>query len=86
MGDIGYVDDDGWFYFYYCKGGGICCNGDFINIVFVEKVLLEVDCIDDVFVYGVFVESGVFGEKDVVVVVVKKFGVKFDLVLIFVYC
>ena len=70
MGDVGYKDADGWYYFLYRKGGGIRKNGDFINPAFVEKELAENSQIDDVFVYGVTSANGVPGEKDVVAAVV----------------
>ena len=63
MGDVGYKDADGWYYFLYRKGGGIRKNGDFINPAFVEKELAENSQIDDVFVYGVRSANGVPGEK-----------------------
>tara|TARA_B100000676_G_scaffold66005_1_gene65822 strand:- start:3871 stop:5466 length:1596 start_codon:yes stop_codon:yes gene_type:complete len=75
MGDVGYKDADGWYYFLYRKGGGIRKNGDFINPAFVEKELAENSQIDDVFVYGVTSANGVPGEKDVVAAVVP---VSFD--------
>lgn len=66
MGDIGYVDQNGWYYFLHRKGGGIRRNGEFINAAEIEKVLSQHDAIDDVFVYGVAAESGAVGEKDIV--------------------
>ena len=49
MGDVGYVDEDGWLFFQYRMGGGIRKNGDFINTAFVEKALSEIDSVNDVF-------------------------------------
>lgn len=71
-GDMGHMDEDGWLFFAYRKGGGIRHNGDFINPSFVEKVIAEDDAIDDVFVYGVPAASGAPGEKDVVAAIVPK--------------
>jgi len=70
MGDMGHVDKDGWLFFHYRKGGAIRRNGDFIDPGFVENALAQVDCIDDVFVYGVPAASGAPGEKDVVAAIV----------------
>ena len=72
MGDIGHVDDNGWLFFHYRDGGGIRRNGEFINPAFVEKALSELDCVDDVFVYGVPVENGAPGEKDPVAAIVPR--------------
>ncbi len=70
MGDIGHVDENGWLFFHYRKGGGIRRNGDFINPAFIEKVLSQIDGVDDVFVYGVAAANGAPGEKDVVAAMV----------------
>lgn len=74
MGDVLHEDENGWLYFEYRKGGGIRCNGDFVNPAFVEKVIAEQDAVDDVFVYGVTAASGAPGEKDVVAAVVPSNG------------
>jgi len=66
MGDIGHVDENGWLYFHFRKGGGIRKNGDFVNTAFVEKALSQHPGIIDVFVYGVTGENLTPGEKDVV--------------------
>ena len=86
MGDIGYQDDDGWFYFSYRKGGGIRRNGDFVNPAFVEKELAEHPDIDDVFVYGVPSSNGVPGEKDVVAAIVPVDRKAFDSTSVFALC
>jgi carnitine-CoA ligase len=74
MGDVGHVDKNGWLYFHYRKGGGIRRNGDFINPAFVEKALSQIDCINDVYVYGVSAANGAPGEKDVVAAIVVTGG------------
>jgi len=66
MGDIGHVDENGWLYFHFRKGGGIRKNGDFVNTAFVEKSLAQHPGIVDVFVYGVTGDNLAPGEKDVV--------------------
>lgn len=86
MGDIGHVDKNGWMFFSYRKGGGIRRNGDFINPAFVEKVLSEIDEVDDVFVYGVPADNGVPGEKDVVAAIVVNQQAVFDPSRVFAIC
>ena len=86
MGDIGYQDEEGWFYFSYRKGGGIRRNGDFVNPAFVEKELAEHPDIDDVFVYGVPSSNGVPGEKDVVAAIVPVDRDKFNSASVFSLC
>ncbi len=86
MGDIGYKDADGWYYFLFRKGGGIRHNGDFVNPAFVEKELAEHPQVDDVFVYGVPSKNGVPGEKDVVAAIVPVKDVAFDSADVFRWC
>ena len=86
MGDIGYQDEQGWFYFSYRKGGGIRRNGDFVNPAFVEKELAEHADIDDVFVYGVPSGNGVPGEKDVGAAIVPVDRASFDANSVFALC
>ncbi|MGR8947945.1 MAG: AMP-binding protein [Gammaproteobacteria bacterium] len=86
MGDIGYQDEHGWFYFSYRKGGGIRRNGDFVNPAFVEKELAEHPDIDDVFVYGVPSSNGVAGEKDVVAAIVPVNRSTFNADSVFALC
>jgi carnitine-CoA ligase len=86
MGDIGYRDADGWFYFLYRKGGGIRHNGDFVNPAFVEKELAEHPQVDDVFVYGVASANGVPGEKDVVAAIVLRDASGFESADVFRWC
>ena len=86
MGDIGYRDENGWFYFMHRKGGGIRHNGDFVNPAFVEKELAEHPMVDDVFVYGVPSSNGVPGEKDVVAAIVSTDKATFQPADIFKTC
>ena len=86
MGDIGYQDADGWYYFLFRKGGGIRHNGDFVNPDFVEKELAEHPQVDDVFVYGVPSANGVAGEKDVVAAIVPLSRASFDAADVFRWC
>ena len=85
-GDICHMDENGWFFFDYRKGGGIRHNGDFINVGFVEKALAEDPRIDDVFVYGVPAASGAPGEKDVVAAIVPVDRDSLDTSAIFARC
>jgi carnitine-CoA ligase len=86
MGDIGHVDEKGWLFFHYRKGGGIRRNGDFINPAFIEKALSKLDVVDDVFVYGVPIASGAPGEKDVAAALVLNPAVEFDVDSVFSAC
>jgi len=86
MGDVVTEDAEGWLFFQYRKGGGIRCNGDFINSAFVEKAIAECPEVDDVYVYGVPASSGVPGEKDPVAAVVPKDRASFDAQALFRIC
>ncbi len=86
MGDVVTEDPDGWLWFQYRKGGGIRCNGDFINPAFVEKAIAECPDVDDVYVYGVTARSGVPGEKDPVAAVVPTDPARFDPQALFRSC
>ena len=86
MGDVVVEDADGWLFFQYRKGGGIRCNGDFINPAFVEKAMAESPEVDDVYVYGVPARSGVPGEMDPVAAVVPRDRERFDAHALFRAC
>ena len=86
MGDVVTEDAGGWLFFQYRKGGGIRCNGDFIDPAFVEKAIAESPEVDDVYVYGVPARSGVPGEKDPVAAVVPKDAASFDAQSLFSDC
>jgi crotonobetaine/carnitine-CoA ligase len=85
-GDMGWRDEDGWLFFSHRRGGGIRRLGDFVNPGFVEKVIAEVPCVSDVFVYGVPAASGAPGEKDVVAAIVPAASVPFDAARVFRAC
>lgn len=86
MGDIGHVDENGWLFFHYRKGGAIRRNGEFIDPARVETVLAEHPQIADVFVYGVAAASGAPGEKDVVAAVVPVDDQAFDPASVLDWC
>lgn len=86
MGDIGHMDDAGWMFFHYRKGGGIRRNGDFVNPAFVEKVVAEHPLVSDVYVYGVPAASGAPGEKDIVAAVVAEPDTHFNADVLFRAC
>jgi crotonobetaine/carnitine-CoA ligase len=85
-GDMGHSDVDGWLFFDYRSGGGIRRNGDFINSGFVERVIAEHPQVDDVFVYGVPIQGGTPGEKDVVAAIVPVVETAFDAASVFAAC
>jgi crotonobetaine/carnitine-CoA ligase len=69
-GDVVTMDEDGWVFYMFRKGGGIRRNGDFVNVGLVEKSLAEHPNVSDVFVYGIQAKSGAPGEKDIIASVV----------------
>jgi crotonobetaine/carnitine-CoA ligase len=69
-GDMVRMDDEGWVFYEYRKGGGIRRNGEFVSPAFIERTLAEHPAVDDIFVYGVPMKSGAPGEKDVVAAIV----------------
>ncbi len=85
-GDMGHVDEDGWFFFDYRKGGGIRHNGDFVHPDYVEKVVAEHPHVTEVAVYGVPAASGAPGEKDVVAAIVPADRAKLDLASVYQKC
>lgn len=86
MGDIGHLDAEGWLFFHYRMGGGIRRNGDFINTAQVEKLLMELPAIDDVYVYGIPLPGMAPGEKEVVAAVVPSDAAGFDAASVFAAC
>jgi crotonobetaine/carnitine-CoA ligase len=84
-GDIGWRDEEGWFYFSHRAGTGIRRHGDFINVAFVERALARHPDVDDIFIYGIPAASGAPGEKDMVAAIVLKDPDRFDADEIFRY-
>jgi acyl-coenzyme A synthetase/AMP-(fatty) acid ligase len=85
-GDMCHIDDNGWFYFDFRKGGGLRRQGDFIMPEYVEGVMAEHDDIDDVCVYGVNSASGAPGERDLVAAVVLFEDRSLDIKSLFTLC
>ena len=86
MGDVGHVDADGWLFFHYRKGGGIRRNGDFVNAAMVEQALADLDCVNDVYVYGIPLPGMAPGEKEVVAAIVPSKPDRFDPQAVFDAC
>lgn len=85
-GDVVTMDEDGWIYFQYRKGGGIRRNGDFINPAFLEKTIAEHSDVSDVSVFGIPSTSGAPGEMDVVIAVVPMMGKEVEPKSVFSWC
>ena len=86
MGDIGHMDQEGWLFFHYRKGGGLRRNGDFVNPASIEKVVAENPQVSDVYVYGIPAASGAPGEKDIVAAIVTSNPNDFDTALFYAKC
>ena len=85
-GDVVTMDNEGWLYFHYRKGGGIRRNGEFINPAFLERLIAEHPAVADVAVFGVPAPSAAPGEMDVVAAIVATDGQKIDPREIFAWC
>lgn len=82
-GDMGHMDDQGWFFFDYRKGGGLRRSGDFIQPEQVEAAIVEHPDVTDVCVYGIPAASGAPGESDLVAALVASEGRTIDVASIF---
>jgi len=76
------MDENGWLFFDFRKGGGLRRQGDFILPEYVEKAIADLGYVSDVCVYGIPAESGAPGESDIVAAVVPAPGVKLDVKVI----
>jgi crotonobetaine/carnitine-CoA ligase len=65
-GDIAHIDENGWYFFDYRKGGGLRRAGDFIQPDTVEKVIGQHPDVSEVSVFGIPAKSGAPGESDLV--------------------
>lgn len=78
MGDVVHEDADGWLYFDHRLGSAIRRNGEFIDPAVIEKAIAESGLVDDVYVYGIAVQTSAPGEKEIVAAVVPKSGTRHD--------
>ncbi len=85
-GDICHMDEDGWLFFDYRKGGELRRHGDFIPVDMVEKVIGEIEEISEVYVYGIPSAGGAPGECDLVAAVSPFPGKQIDPQKIFSIC
>ncbi|MCX7171781.1 MAG: AMP-binding protein [Proteobacteria bacterium] len=85
-GDVVTMDEQGWIFFQYRKGGGLRHNGEFINPAFLEKAIAEHPQVSDVAVFGVPAVSGAPGEMDIVAAVVAADPRQFDPHDLFDWC
>ena len=85
-GDVGHVDENGWFFFDYRKGGGLRRSGDFIQPGDVEAAFAQHDDITDVCVYGIPAASGAPGESDLVAAIVLADGATLDIDGLLAHC
>jgi crotonobetaine/carnitine-CoA ligase len=85
-GDMVHMDEEGWLYFDYRKGGGLRRQGDFILPEYVEKIIAEHPKVTDVCVYGIPASSGAPGESDLVAAVVPTGSSEPDIKGIFDAC
>jgi len=69
-GDIAHIDENGWYFFDYRKGGGLRRAGDFIQPDTVEKVIGQHPDVSEVSVFGIPAKSGAPGESDLVAAIV----------------
>ena len=85
-GDMGHMDENGWFFFDYRKGGGLRKSGDFIQPGHVEAAFAKHTDITDVCVYGIPAASGAPGESDLVAAIVLVTGVSLDVGNLLAHC
>ncbi|MDY6903279.1 MAG: AMP-binding protein [Thermodesulfobacteriota bacterium] len=78
-GDICHMDEEGFLYFDFRKGGGLRRQGDFIQPDVVEKVIGECETVSEVCVYGVPASSGAPGESDIVAAIAPYEGQAVDV-------
>src|SRR5581483_5119569 len=86
-GDMGWKDEQGWFFFAHRKEeGGIRKLGEFVSDGVIRRVLAEDPEVLDVHVYGVPARSGAPGESDVVAAVVVRDPAQLDVAALFARC
>jgi len=82
-GDMCHMDENGWLFFDFRKGGGLRRQGDFILPEYVEKAFADLGYVSDVCVYGIPAESGAPGESDIVAAVVPAPGAFIEVKTVF---
>ncbi|MBU3913967.1 AMP-binding protein, partial [bacterium] len=82
-GDMAHVDENGWYFFDYRKGGGLRRSGDFIQPDTVERVIGEHPDVSEVSIFGIPSANGAPGESDLVAGISLFEGRKIDPASIF---
>ena len=85
-GDMGHMDENGWFFFDFRKGGGLRRSGDFIQPSHVEATFAKHADITDVCVYGIPAASGAPGESDIVAAIVLTDGAELNIGTLYGHC
>lgn len=85
-GDMGHMDNNGWFFFDFRKGGGLRRSGDFIQPGHIEAAFAKHEIITDVCVYGIPAASGAPGESDLVAAIVLAHGAALDIETLLGHC
>ena len=85
-GDIVHKDEKGWYFFNHRKGSELRRAGDFIQPDHVERVIGEIETVDDVCVYGIPAATGAPGESDLVAAIVPVNGNQADPAAIYQKC
>lgn len=85
-GDMCHMDEQGYFFFDYRKGGGLRRAGDFIMPEDIEAVIAKHPNVNDVCVYGIPAASGAPGESDIVATVAPVQGCDIDPKSIYQLC
>lgn len=77
-GDIVHQDKQGYYFFDHRKGTELRRAGDFIQPDYVERVLGELEAVDEICVYGIPAASGAPGESDLVAAIAPANGGTID--------
>nr|MDJ0876734.1 AMP-binding protein [Desulfobacterales bacterium] len=85
-GDMCHMDEAGWLFFDFRKGGGLRRAGDFIMPEHVEAVIARHPDVTDICVYGIPAASNAPGESDIVAALAPVNGGRLDVRSIFELC
>lgn len=85
-GDMGHIDENGYFFFDYRKGGGLRRQGEFIQPDYIEKIIGEHPDVSEVCVYGIPSYTGAPGESDLVAAIAPFEGKTIDPQQIYELC